>query len=118
MKVNLGPDPSVRLMIRACAFQLRRPGSAAWLRQKTPASLLVFAVSATLGVALPRAAADVLVVTTTEDRLPENAEDRIEGSLRQAILDVNARPTTPAAPHSITFAITGDGPHKIRPVAA
>jgi parallel beta-helix repeat protein len=118
MKVNLGPAQSARLVIRTRASQLSRPGAAAWICQKLTASFLALIAIAVLGLFLPRVAADAFVVTTAEDRLPENAEDRIEGSLRQAILDANARPTTAAAPHLITFAIAGDGPHTIRPVAA
>src|SRR5205085_2817947 len=50
----------------------------------------------------------IMLVTTTDDSGP--------GSLRQAILDVNADTGNPAA-DTINFAITGDGVHTIRPLS-
>jgi hypothetical protein len=118
MKSNLGPIESVVRAARARVSPPGRPASAPRLLRHPPAGLLALALWAMLGLALPPAVADAFVVTTTDDRLPEDEEDRVEGSLRQAILDLNARPTTPAAPHVITFAFPGAGPHTIRPVAA
>jgi hypothetical protein len=57
--------------------------------------------------------ADTFVVTTNADAGT--------GSLRQAMLDANAKQTTDGshcARHLITFAIPGAGPHTIQPLSA
>lgn len=71
----------------------------------------IIGIAITAGAAV--AHADTYVVTTIADSGV--------GSLRQAMLDANAKQTTDGshcARHSITFAIPGTGPHTIQPLSA
>lgn len=52
------------------------------------------------------------------NRVVTNTNDSGAGSLRQAVLDVNANTTTPAAPHQITFNIPGSGVQTISLLSA
>ncbi|MDQ5963122.1 MAG: hypothetical protein QG629_204, partial [Patescibacteria group bacterium] len=77
--------------------------------------LIMFVALQAFAVVPPARAAQLsLTVTNTGDNGGVNpAANAGTGTLRQAIIDANASATTAAAPHTISFNITGTGLHTI-----